>query len=101
MAKDFAKAFYKSKAWQDTREYVMKRDKYRCQDCGAIAEEVHHIKELTKENINDIMVTVNPKNLVSLCYRCHKIRHKKKEKEAFKVCYSFDDEGNIIPPGDH
>ena len=29
------------------------------------AEEVHHKKELTPDNINDISVTVNPNNIIS------------------------------------
>lgn len=36
------------------------------------AEEVHLKKELTPDNINDISVTVNPDNLISLCGDCHK-----------------------------
>ena len=36
-----------------------------------LAEEVHHKKELTPKNINDISVTVNPNNIISLCDDCH------------------------------
>lgn len=99
MAQDWAKAFYKSKVWTDTRNYVLKRDHYLCQDCGAVAEEVHHIEWLTEQNINDLMVSVNPKNLVSLCYSCHRERHKRKVKSIVKGTeYQFDSEGNLIPP---
>ena len=31
--RDFAKKFYKSKAWQNVREYVIQRDKNLCVDC--------------------------------------------------------------------
>jgi 5-methylcytosine-specific restriction endonuclease McrA len=78
--KDFAKSFYKSKAWQAVREAAMKRDARLCVDCLAEgrytpAEEVHHIEELTPENIHDPSVTLNMSNLVSLCRECHKKRH--------------------------
>lgn len=76
----WAESFYKSKAWQACRAYIMSRDAGLCVDCrkaGRItaAEEVHHIKELTPDNINDPEVTLNPSNLVSLCRECHKARH--------------------------
>ena len=79
MARKFAKAFYKSKLWQDTREVILKRDKYRCQgaNCYNPAEEVHHIKPLTPANINDVNITVNPANLICLCGDCHRAIHKK------------------------
>lgn len=101
MARDFAKAFYKSNAWQCAREYVLKRDHYHCVLCGAVAEEVHHITELTPDNINDSSVSVNANNLMSLCYPCHKNQHKKKviEKVSGSSEYMFDTDGNIIPPG--
>jgi len=78
MARDFAKSFYKSKLWQDTREAILKRDKYRCQmqGCYNPAEEVHHIKYLTPSNIGDVNITVNPANLICLCGDCHKAIHK-------------------------
>lgn len=78
--KDWAKSFYKSKAWQAVRENVMQRDARLCVDCLAegrytAAEEVHHIEELTPENIKDPAVALNMSNLVSLCRECHKKRH--------------------------
>ena len=78
--KDFARGFYKSKAWQRVRDNTMKRDAWLCQDCLARgvytpAEEVHHIKELTADNINDPEVSLNMANLVSLCRECHRQRH--------------------------
>ena len=49
MAREFSRAFYKSKAWKETRDYIFIRDKGLCQDClekGKITpgKEVHHIK---------------------------------------------------------
>lgn len=107
MAKDFAKRFYDSKAWSEARAYALKRDRYLCQDCkSAPAEEVHHIEWLTPDNINDPRVSVNPDNLISLCYDCHKARHKGQTKhharkpDAFAINkYEFDAAGRPIPPG--
>lgn len=77
MAKEFAKAFYHSKVWKEVRESILKRDKYMCQmaGCHNPAEEVHHKKRLTPDNINDVSITVNPDNLISLCGNCHKAIH--------------------------
>ena len=78
MAQEFSKAFYKSDVWKDVRLSILKRDRYICQAAGCHnpAEEVHHKIRLTPENINDPNVTVNPKNLISLCGDCHKTIHK-------------------------
>ena len=100
MAKDFAKAFYKSALWRDTREYILKRDRFKCVDCGLLATEVHHIKELTPDNINDEKVSVNPANLVSLCYDCHRKRHRKHNNSCGND-YVFDSNGNVLPRGYH
>ncbi len=77
MARAFAKAFYRSKEWSQVRQYVLIRDKYLCRNCGAPAEEVHHIKHLTPDNIWDASVSLNPDNLVSLCRDCHFAVHKR------------------------
>lgn len=82
MAKDFAKAFYKSKEWQKAREAALMRDHYMCQICHAApAEEVHHTIELTPRNINDPDIALNPDRLVSLCRDCHFKEHRKKRIE--------------------
>lgn len=78
--KDFARQFYKSKQWQQVREFCMTRDKRLCQDClkaGKVvtAEEVHHITPITPDNITDPAITLNPDNLVCLCRECHRTRH--------------------------
>ena len=93
--KDYAKSFYKSKAWQHVREAVMQRDARLCVDCmkeGIYkpAEEVHHIEELTPENINDPAVSLNMDNLVSLCRECHQRRHGAKQRR-----YKVDEYGRV------
>lgn len=86
-----AKKFYDSKAWQTKRIEILKRDRFECQDCMARiqkavaegkwlpekekkiarAEHVHHIQEL-KEHPE---LALDNDNLISLCVRCHNIRH--------------------------
>ena len=101
MARDFAKSFYNSKEWELTREYILKRDNYLCVNCGRPAEEVHHKKHLSPENINDVSVTMNPKNLVSLCKNCHFEEHRGEHGRGRQVIednpYTFDDNGMLIP----
>lgn len=96
MAKPFAKPFYKSKAWEQARSMALSRDNHLCQDClksGIItqAEEVHHIIELTPENINDPSINTDLNNLVCLCHACHTRRHLTKEKR-----FSIDANGKLI-----
>lgn len=78
--RDFANNFYGRIAWKEIRDATMRRDHWLCQDClqkGMFvpAEEVHHIIPLTPENINDVRITLNQNNLISLCRECHKQRH--------------------------
>lgn len=109
MARDFAKAFYKSKEWQVVREYALKRDMYLCRKCGAPAEEVHHKIHLNPENISDVSVSLNPDNLICLCRDCHFAEHKEDKAAGIRRAngvtdcdeqYIFDENGYLIelPP---
>ena len=93
---EFAKRFYKSRAWQRTRAAAWARDKGLCVDClrkGLIvpAVEVHHIQELTPENIGDPSVSLNLDNLVSLCKDCHADRHRSRQ-----VRYRIVGDGSVV-----
>lgn len=80
MAKDWAKPFYNSKSWQRaSKTFIAMRqsiDGGMCQRCkvepGYI---VHHIKHLTKSNINDPEISLNQENLEYLCQTCHNQEH--------------------------
>lgn len=95
MARSFASSFYKSQAWQDTREAYAKSKGYLCEDClkkglytpGVI---VHHIIELTPENINDPKITTGFENLRLVCRKCHGEEH------AHKRRYLIGDNGEVI-----
>ena len=96
MAKAFSRQFYSGKAWQNCRNEYIKRVSYLCEDCmkrGIYkpAKEVHHIEELTPENIHKPEVALSFDNLVALCKDCHKARHKDDNRR-----YMFDDHGGII-----
>ena len=34
MAKEWAKAFYKSKEWRTMRRFILHRDLFTCEECG-------------------------------------------------------------------
>ena len=96
--KPWAEEFYKSQAWKICREVIMQRDHYLCQDClkqnkFTAAEEVHHIIELTPENIQDPEVTLNSENLISLCRECHRARHGARQRR-----YKIDEFGRVTIP---
>ena len=100
MARDFAKSFYNSKEWINTRDYVLRRDKYLCR-CGRPATEVHHIIHLSPQNIGDVTITMNPDNLISLCRDCHFEEHKGEHGKGREVKesnpYIFDENGMLVP----
>lgn len=104
MAREFAKAFYDSKAWiKCRRSYVSKRraiDGGMCEDCrekpGLI---VHHIVHINENNINDPDVTLNHSNLRYVCQECHNtVEHGYgRVKAADEIEYVFDADGNPVP----
>lgn len=83
--------FYKSDAWKLARQIKITQADGRCEGCGNIGTEVHHIKRLTVDNVNDVSVSINPENLELLCKGCHNKEHKRFFKNT-----QFDCEGNLI-----
>ena len=80
MAREFAEGFYKSKQWKNCRESYLKTVSYKCEDCLAKGIEtpaviVHHIIELTPQNINDPSITMGFDNLKAVCRKCHADEH--------------------------
>ena len=104
MAQDWAKRFYNSQAWKKQRDYVLKRDHYTCTEpgCRARAEEVHHIKELSANNVNDINISLNPSNLRSLCGDCHKRITREMKSGTFGILQDivFDTNGYPVAAGE-
>lgn len=80
MAKEFARKFYSSKAWQECRNEYMKRAHYLCENClrkGIYkpAEIVHHIIEIDPITIERPEIALNFDNLEAVCRACHDELH--------------------------
>ncbi len=85
--------FYKSDEWKLARAIKIASVGGRCEKCGAIGTEVHHIIHLTPGNINDPSITVNQDNLMLLCNECHNKEH---GRFGATKNYVFDEDGNLI-----
>lgn len=95
--REFAKEFYKSKAWQHCRTSYAKSRGHLCERClkrGIIkpGEIVHHKIYITPENITDTAITLCFDNLELLCRDCHEAEHRGYEKR-----FSVDEFGRISP----
>lgn len=95
--KKYAEKFYKSRQWQEAREAYAKSKAYLCEDClrqGIVTpgEIVHHIRHITRANINDPAVTLNPANLRLLCRSCHERAHRR---PAAPKRYTVDAQGHV------
>ena len=92
--KEFARKFYLSTAWRETREYIYKRDMGLCVRCGRPGEIVHHKIHLTPHNIDNQSITLSEDNLELVCRECHAIEHEGQPATAAGLM--FDDEGNLV-----
>lgn len=101
MAKQFAKKFYHSAKWKAARSaYIDRRimiDGGMCEVCrkrpGYI---VHHIKNLTEENIIDPEISLNEENFRFECKACHDREEGHFINDKRTSCI-FDEEGQPIP----
>ncbi len=97
--KEFAKAFYKGKAWRRCREsYIATRINYDgglCERCHRVPGYiVHHKTYLTPQNINDPDITLNFCNLEYVCHDCHDREH---YSDMHGTATRLDENGRIIP----
>lgn len=75
---------YARSHWKELVKIVLRRDGYRCRNCGAghikdYKLNVHHIKEWSKYPELRFKLF----NLITLCEeKCHRKKHKKKEKKG-------------------
>ncbi|MBR1623310.1 MAG: HNH endonuclease [Pseudobutyrivibrio sp.] len=100
MAKPELKWFYNGSEWRHpvtgARIRALMRDHFTCQLCGTRATEVHHLTELTVDNVKDKNISLNLDNLQSLCSDCHKKITKEEHNLIKNDCdseYFFDENG--------
>lgn len=101
MAREFAKPFYRSKAWRKTRDAYFDSQHGLCERCRARrryvpGEIVHHKRHLTPENIGNPVVSLGWGNLELLCRDCHADAHPEIYGERPERRVAFDDEGNVV-----
>lgn len=75
-------SFYSTDEWKDFRKNIITERGNKCTECGKdilIDKQlhVHHIKELTQDNVNDYMVSMNPDNVRIVCHECHNKIHER------------------------
>lgn len=105
MAREFAKAFYKSKAWEKTRQAYFETQHGYCERClakGIVSpgEIVHHKVHITPENIGNPAVTLAFSNLELVCRKCHALEHPEiygQQPKEQRV--AFDSDGNVVRLG--
>ncbi|MGL5718629.1 MAG: AAA family ATPase [Paraclostridium sp.] len=76
------KQFYDSKEWENFRNIIIAERTNICEECGKEIYEagdiiIHHIKELTLDNVNDIYISLNPENVMVVCFDCHNKVHER------------------------
>jgi 5-methylcytosine-specific restriction endonuclease McrA len=58
-------------SYESLRQQILRRDSWRCQSCGTMANlEVHHRKFRSHSG------TDSEQNLITLCTECHSILHR-------------------------
>jgi 5-methylcytosine-specific restriction protein A len=99
MAREFAKGFYRSKAWHKCRVAYKQSVFGMCERCGRPGDEVHHKIWLTPDNVNNPDIALGWDNLELLCASCHSKEHMSKY-GPLGDGYSFDDNGDLVytPP---
>ena len=100
VAKEWAKAFYNSKAWRQCREAYKQSVNGLCERCLKAGkyvpgDEVHHKIYLTPENINNPDITLNWDRLELLCATCHSKEHNEKYSPV-REGFGFDSNGDLI-----
>lgn len=75
-------SFYTSEQWQTFRLLTIAERGLRCEYCGKLVVKasqltLHHKIELTPENVHDVMIALNPDNVMVIHHDCHnKIHHR-------------------------
>ena len=94
--REFAKAFYTSRAWADCRAAYKKSVGGLCERClkaGRYSpwEIVHHKIHISPENINDPEIALSFDNLQLVCRDCHAQIHDRRKRR-----YKVDELGRVV-----
>ncbi len=73
-------SFYGKEVWQKFRMLIINQRGLRCEYCSepvakAMDLTLHHIKELTPENVSNAMISLNPDNVMVVHFDCHNKIH--------------------------
>jgi hypothetical protein len=74
------KSFYASEKWQKFRRLIISERGLKCEHCKELVLKsgdltIHHIEELTPENVHDINISLNPANVMVVHHECHNKIH--------------------------
>lgn len=97
--KEWAKHFYKSKAWRQCRDAYFVYRHGLCERCQRPGKIVHHKIYLTPENINDPNISLNWEYVELLCATCHQHEHFMKNSPT-RDDVMFDANGNLVKRND-
>lgn len=92
------KKFYQSAKWKKARAYIRAKNHGICEECGNVGHEVHHIISLNLNNIDDVNVTIDEKNLQLLCTSCH---NAKRSDSVIRKDVEFTPQGDLIKKKPH
>lgn len=67
--------FYRSKEWQATSRQYMVEAGHKCEECGSIGTDVHHIAPI--QTPEGWKLRFAWENLELLCVKCHNKRHQR------------------------
>lgn len=86
------KSFYASEKWIKFRLYIITQRGLRCEHCGELVAKhkeltLHHIKELTPENVHDVNISLNPDNVLVVHHGCHNKIHNRFGYQAKREVY--------------
>jgi hypothetical protein len=76
------KRFYTSDEWISLRLLLISERGNECAHCKKIIAKSkdiigHHTVELTPENVNDVMISLNPELIELVCFDCHNKDHRR------------------------
>lgn len=98
--KEWARSFYKSRAWQKCRAAFIISVFGLCKRCPAPGKIVHHTIYLTPANISNPMVSLNHELLEYLCMDCHNREHHGQHEGVTAEGLMFDENGDLVKRGE-